>query len=128
MLATYPNFHVDIAARVAELGRQPRAARELVLAHPDRVMFGVDLFPPNAREYAIHFRFLETDACCRSPSITARTVSSTTVRSERLIAARCAGRAGTAVGWTPGRSTRQGTSTQQPSGRSGIRPVFFTFA
>ena len=61
MLATYPNFHVDIAARVAELGRQPRAARELVLAHPDRVMFGVDLFPPNAREYAIHFRFLETD-------------------------------------------------------------------
>jgi hypothetical protein len=27
MLDVYPNFHVDIAARVAELGRQPRAAR-----------------------------------------------------------------------------------------------------
>src|SRR5581483_9187915 len=30
MLRTYPNFHVDIAARIAELGRQPRAARALI--------------------------------------------------------------------------------------------------
>ena len=28
MLDAYPNFHVDIAARVAELGRQPRATRD----------------------------------------------------------------------------------------------------
>ena len=60
MLDTSPNLHVDIAARVAELGRQPRAARELILAHPDRVLFGIDEFPPDPRNYAIYFRFLET--------------------------------------------------------------------
>jgi predicted TIM-barrel fold metal-dependent hydrolase len=60
MLATYPNLHVDIAARVAELGRQPRAARELFMAHPDRVLFGIDEFPPDPMNYAIYFRFLET--------------------------------------------------------------------
>jgi predicted TIM-barrel fold metal-dependent hydrolase len=60
MLDAYPNLHVDIAARVAELGRQPRAARELILAHPDRVVFGIDEFPPAREQYAIYFRFLET--------------------------------------------------------------------
>jgi predicted TIM-barrel fold metal-dependent hydrolase len=64
MLSTYPNFHVDIAARVAELGRQPRAATRLLTAHPDRVLFGIDLFPPDPQEYRIHFRFLETDDEC----------------------------------------------------------------
>ena len=64
MLTTYANFHVDIAARIAELGRQPRAARRLILEHPDRVLFGVDLFPPDPADYAIHFRFLETDDEC----------------------------------------------------------------
>ena len=61
MLSTYPNFHVDIAARIAELGRQPRAARRLLVEHADRVLFGLDLFPPDPAEYAIHFRFLETE-------------------------------------------------------------------
>jgi predicted TIM-barrel fold metal-dependent hydrolase len=60
MLDAYPNFHVDIAARIAELGRQPGAARALFLRHPDRILFGTDLFPPDASDYAIHFRFLET--------------------------------------------------------------------
>jgi predicted TIM-barrel fold metal-dependent hydrolase len=60
MLATYPNLHIDIAARIAELGRQPRATRELILRFPDRVLFGTDEFPPDARTYATHFRFLET--------------------------------------------------------------------
>jgi Amidohydrolase len=60
MLATYPNFSVDIAARIAELGRQPRAARDLLLRHPDRVLFGVDALPPDPELYAIYFRFLET--------------------------------------------------------------------
>jgi predicted TIM-barrel fold metal-dependent hydrolase len=60
MLDGYPNFHVDIAARVAELGRQPRSVREVILAHPDRVLFGIDEFPPAAENYAIYFRFLET--------------------------------------------------------------------
>lgn len=60
MLATYPNFHVDIAARIAELGRQPRAARALIERFPDRVLFGTDAFPPDPGTYAVHFRFLES--------------------------------------------------------------------
>jgi predicted TIM-barrel fold metal-dependent hydrolase len=60
MLDAYPNYHVDIAARVAELGRQPRAARDLIVAHADRVLFGIDEFPPEAANYAIYFRFLES--------------------------------------------------------------------
>ena len=60
MLDAYANFHVDIAARVAELGRQPRAVREVIVSHPDRVLFGIDEFPPAGEEYAIYFRFLET--------------------------------------------------------------------
>jgi len=60
MLDAYPNFHVDIAARVAELGRQPRATRSLIQAHPDRVLFGIDEFPPARENYGIYFRFLET--------------------------------------------------------------------
>jgi predicted TIM-barrel fold metal-dependent hydrolase len=60
MLDTYSNFHVDIAARVAELGRQPRATRDLIVSHPDRVLFGIDEFPPERDNYEIYFRFLET--------------------------------------------------------------------
>jgi predicted TIM-barrel fold metal-dependent hydrolase len=60
MLDTYPNLHADIAARIAELGRQPRAARALIERHPDRIVFGTDLFPPDRGIYAVHFRFLET--------------------------------------------------------------------
>jgi predicted TIM-barrel fold metal-dependent hydrolase len=60
MLDTYPNLHADIAARIAELGRQPRAARALIESHPDRIVFGTDLFPPDREIYAVHFRFLET--------------------------------------------------------------------
>jgi predicted TIM-barrel fold metal-dependent hydrolase len=59
MLAACPNWHVDIAARLAELGRQPRRARELILRYPDRVLFGTDA-PPEPAVYPIHYRFLET--------------------------------------------------------------------
>lgn len=60
MLTRYRNFRIDISARLAELGRQPRAARDLILRHPDRVLFGTDAFPPSSAAYAVHFRFLET--------------------------------------------------------------------
>jgi len=60
MLSAYANLHADIAARIAELGRQPRRARELFLKHADRILFGTDLFPPARDIYGIHFRFLET--------------------------------------------------------------------
>ncbi|HEY2669023.1 MAG TPA: amidohydrolase family protein [Rugosimonospora sp.] len=64
MLTTYPNLNIDIAARISQLGRQPRAARELCLRHPDRVLFGTDEVPHTGETYPTHFRFLETaDEC-----------------------------------------------------------------
>ena len=61
MLDAYPNLSVDIAARIAELGRQPRAARALIERHAGRVLLGTDEVPPTAEAYATHFRFLETE-------------------------------------------------------------------
>jgi predicted TIM-barrel fold metal-dependent hydrolase len=61
MLDRCPNFYVDVAARIAELGRQPRATRRLVFRHPTRVLFGTDAFPPTKAVYATYFRFFETD-------------------------------------------------------------------
>jgi predicted TIM-barrel fold metal-dependent hydrolase len=60
MLDAYPNLHLDFSARIAELGRQPRATRRLFLDHPDRVLFGTDVFPPSREAYETYFRFLET--------------------------------------------------------------------
>lgn len=59
MLAAHSNWNVDIAARLAELGRQPRRTRELVMRWPDRILFGVDS-GPDAAIYAVYYRFLET--------------------------------------------------------------------
>lgn len=61
MLTTYPNLTIDIAARIAELGRQPRRTRALILRHPGRVLFATDLVPPERDAYEIYFRFLETE-------------------------------------------------------------------
>jgi predicted TIM-barrel fold metal-dependent hydrolase len=60
MLATYPNAFADAAARIAELGRVPRAARDVVERHPGRFVFGTDAFPPDPATYAVHRRFFET--------------------------------------------------------------------
>ena len=59
MLAAYPNWNVDIAARIAELGRQPYSARALIVRWPDRILFGTDA-PPDAAAWAVYARFLET--------------------------------------------------------------------
>jgi predicted TIM-barrel fold metal-dependent hydrolase len=66
----FPNMNVDIAARVGELGRQPRTARAFFEKYQDRIMFGTDA-TPHARNYpqqlfggdlySIYYRFLETD-------------------------------------------------------------------
>ncbi|WP_250290878.1 amidohydrolase family protein [Frankia sp. CiP1_Cm_nod1] len=61
MLAAYPNLCVDISARAAELGRQPRVARRFIERFADRVLFGTDAFPPAADGYRAFFRLLETD-------------------------------------------------------------------
>jgi predicted TIM-barrel fold metal-dependent hydrolase len=55
-----PNYHVDIAGRMAELGRQPRRTAAFIAAHPDRVLFGTDIYPVSDEYYRLHFRFLET--------------------------------------------------------------------
>ena len=55
-----PNFFVDIAARIGELGRQPYTARRFFLDHADRILFGLDL-GPDVESYRIAYRFLETD-------------------------------------------------------------------
>jgi predicted TIM-barrel fold metal-dependent hydrolase len=60
MLSTYPNFYVDMAARLAELGRQPYSAKRLFEKHPERIMFGLDFSPPQPKLCAPYFRFLET--------------------------------------------------------------------
>jgi predicted TIM-barrel fold metal-dependent hydrolase len=59
-LDTYPNFYVDIDARISELGRQPYSARRFFLKYQDRILFGTDT-PCNAEAYRLYFRFLETD-------------------------------------------------------------------
>jgi predicted TIM-barrel fold metal-dependent hydrolase len=43
LLDRAPNAHVDTAARLPDLGSHADAVRALVLAHPDRVLFGTDL-------------------------------------------------------------------------------------
>jgi predicted TIM-barrel fold metal-dependent hydrolase len=60
MLNAYPNFYVDIAQRIGELGRQPYSTKRLFERHPDRILFGMDTFPPSADHFAPYFRFLET--------------------------------------------------------------------
>jgi predicted TIM-barrel fold metal-dependent hydrolase len=54
-----PNVYTEIGAVLAELGRQPRSAREWFVKYQDRVMFGKDSWA--AEEYPVYFRVLETD-------------------------------------------------------------------
>jgi predicted TIM-barrel fold metal-dependent hydrolase len=60
MLDMAPNYTIDIAGRMAELGRQPRRFRELLARHPNRVLFGTDIYPATSEQFRLHFRFLET--------------------------------------------------------------------
>ncbi|GAC1670263.1 MAG: hypothetical protein NVS9B8_13420 [Candidatus Limnocylindrales bacterium] len=59
MLDANPNFHVDIAGRLGELGRQPYSARAFFLRYADRILFGADV-PPDPADYRVYYRFLET--------------------------------------------------------------------
>ena len=69
-LDRFPNMTVDIAARIGELGRQPRRSRKFFDHYQDRILFGTDATPHgdefpqqvfNDQLYEIYFRFLETD-------------------------------------------------------------------
>lgn len=59
-LDKYPNFYIDIDARISELGRQPYTARKFLIKYQDRVMFGTDTTPVQTA-YRNYYRFLETD-------------------------------------------------------------------
>ena len=69
-LDSHPNMHVEIAARIGELGRQPRAAAQFIDKYQDRVLFGTDAIPKgtdtpqqvfNDQLYEIYYRFLESN-------------------------------------------------------------------
>lgn len=60
-LDKYPNFYIDIDARLGEIGRQPYSARRFFIKYQDRVMFGTDKDATDVAEYRVHWRFLETD-------------------------------------------------------------------
>lgn len=66
-----PNMHVEIGARIGEIGRQPRGAKRFFDRYQDRILFGTDAVPPplgletpqqifGDELYEIYFRFLET--------------------------------------------------------------------
>lgn len=54
-----PNVVVEFGAVIAELGRQPRKAKEFFTKYQDRILFGKDSWIPD--EYATYFRVLETE-------------------------------------------------------------------
>lgn len=69
-LDKYPNMHVEIGARIGELGRQPRMARKFFDKYQDRILFGTDAVPHGVETpqqifgeklYEIYYRFLETE-------------------------------------------------------------------
>ena len=57
-LDSLPNMYVDIAAVLAELGRQPYSAHDFLVKYQDRVLMGKDIYDVN--EYKWYFRALET--------------------------------------------------------------------
>jgi len=69
-LDRHSNLHVEIGARIGELGRQPRMARKFFDKYQDRILFGTDAVPYGVETpqqvfgdllYEIYYRFLETE-------------------------------------------------------------------
>ncbi len=70
MLDKFPNVHVEIGARIGELGRQPRTSARFFDTYQDRILFGTDAIPLGTETpqqvfgedlYRIYYRFLETE-------------------------------------------------------------------
>lgn len=66
----FPNMHVELGARIGELGRQPRTSRRFFERYQDRILFGTDATPHGDEYpqqlfgnalYEIYYRFLETE-------------------------------------------------------------------
>ncbi len=69
-LDKFPNTHVEMGARIGELGRAPRTSRKFIDRYQDRCMFGTDAIPKGYNVpqqifgddlYKIYYRFLETE-------------------------------------------------------------------
>ncbi|MGH7470040.1 MAG: amidohydrolase family protein [Longimicrobiales bacterium] len=54
-----PNMYTELGAVLAELGRQPRFAKQFVIKYQDRILMGKDTYTP--AEFYTYFRVLETD-------------------------------------------------------------------
>ena len=59
LMEEIPNMYVEFGAIIAELGRQPKAAKKFFEKYQDRILFGKDSWVPE--EYATYFRVLETE-------------------------------------------------------------------
>ena len=66
----FPNMHVELGARIGELGRQPRMSKKFFEKYQDRILFGTDAVPHGTDTpqqifvdalYEIYYRFLETE-------------------------------------------------------------------
>jgi predicted TIM-barrel fold metal-dependent hydrolase len=69
MLDRFANVHVEIGARIGEIGRQPRTSARFFDKYQDRVLFGTDAVPLGVETpqqvfgedlYRIYYRCLET--------------------------------------------------------------------
>lgn len=69
-LDKFPNVHVELGARIGELGRQPRTSARFFDKYQDRILFGTDAVPLGVETpqqifgeelYRIYYRFLETE-------------------------------------------------------------------
>jgi predicted TIM-barrel fold metal-dependent hydrolase len=69
-LDRFPHMTVDTAARIGELGRQPRVSQKFFDKYQDRILFGTDASPHamdvpqqifGDRLYEIYYRFFETN-------------------------------------------------------------------
>lgn len=58
LIEELPNMYVEIAAVIAELGRQPRFAHEFFVKYQDKILFGKDSWKPE--EFPTYFRVLES--------------------------------------------------------------------
>jgi predicted TIM-barrel fold metal-dependent hydrolase len=58
LLDEIPNMQIEIAAIIAELGRQPATARAFFIKYQDRIHFGKDSWEPG--EFPTYFRVLES--------------------------------------------------------------------
>jgi predicted TIM-barrel fold metal-dependent hydrolase len=59
LIDSFPNMYVEFGAVIAELGRQPKAAKAFFEKHQNRILFGKDSWVPS--EYSTYFRVLETE-------------------------------------------------------------------